>query len=258
MFLGGEMGAWRSAGMMAAACCTVFSLSARADDKVVRLTSLEWPPYTTQAMPHGVSEAVVSSAFSAMGYHLVTDFLPWQRATAMGKAAAQYAGYYPEYKSETLSDCLLSASIGESPLGLVERKDANSQGKRLDDLAGVTIGTVAGYVNDAEFDRRVMDGRLHVEKATDDLTNLRKVAHNRIPAAVIDRNVMQYLISTDQGIAALRDQLTFDGGLLAAKTLHVCFRKDEDGRKMAGLFNEGLRKISVQAVTDSYFRAYMQ
>ncbi|MDR3517971.1 MAG: transporter substrate-binding domain-containing protein [Azospirillaceae bacterium] len=238
----------------------IFSLSGPglAADKTVRLTSLDWPPYTMEAAPHGATEAVARRAFAAMGYTLETDFLPWQRAMAEGKTDKKYVGYYPEYLSDALTDCLFSAPMGDSPLGLVERRDANLMGKTLDDLKTVVIGTVAGYVNDADFDARVRDGRLKVEEAADDITNLRKVAHGRIPAAVIDANVMSYLIAADADLSGRRDTLVFDGTSLENKTLHVCFRKDEDGRKMAEMFNEGLKKIDVKSIVEAALNDHLK
>ncbi|MDR3514472.1 MAG: ABC transporter substrate-binding protein [Azospirillaceae bacterium] len=227
---------------------------AGAAETSVHLASLDWPPYSSEAAPHGASEAVARQAFAAMGYSLQTDFMPWQRATTVGKTDKTYFGYYPEYYSTDLTDCLFSDSMGNSPLGLVERKDANLVGKSLDDLKTVTIGTVSGYVNTAEFDTRAKDGRISVEEADDDITNLRKVAAGRIPAAVIDSNVMAYYLASDADLKAQRGALVFDGSAFENKTLHVCFRKDDEGKKMAEAFNQGLKKIDVKAIMDAYLK----
>lgn len=52
------------------------------------------------------------------------------------------------------------------------------------------IGTVSGYVNIADFDARVVAGRLVTDPAIDDVSNLRKVIAKRVPVSVVDRNVM--------------------------------------------------------------------
>lgn len=226
--------------------------TAAAQDKTVFLASLDWPPYTMESLPHGASEQVARKAFAAMGYTLVTEFFPWQRAVLMGRTDHRFVGYYPEYQSTALKDCVFSAPMGESPLGLLERKDAHLKGKSLDDLKGTPIGVVSGYVNTPEFDSRVQLGQQMVEATTDDTSNMRKVLGGRIPAAVIDKNVMDYLLATQPLLKGHGDVLEFDPAPMAVKTLHVCFRNDEDGKKMAEIFNQGLRHIDVKAIMASY------
>lgn len=116
----------------------VLSTVGWAADTTVRPTSLDWPPYTREATPRGASEEVARRAFAAMGYTLETEFPPWQRATTEGETDKRYLGYYPEYLSDSPTDCLFSAPMGDGPLGLVEREDAALAGKKLDDLASVT------------------------------------------------------------------------------------------------------------------------
>ncbi len=218
--------------------------AALAGEKVVRLTSLDWPPYTSPSASHGVVEQVVRQAFKAMGYTLVTEFFPFNRAVANGLQDPQFAGYYPEYRSQALaSACLFSDSIGGGPLGFAQRKAHPVAWKSLDDLAGVRIGTVLGYVNTNDFDARVKAGRLTVDEAKDDAANLKKLAMGRVDLAVVDRNVMAHLLATDQSLAPMADQVEFHPRLLEDKTLHVCFRPDPQGQALAGVFAEGLRRI---------------
>jgi polar amino acid transport system substrate-binding protein len=75
------MNAWRF-GLVA----LLFGLaagSARADDTLIRLTSLEWPPYVGEAVERqGASIAVVRAAAEAMGYRVEVCFLPWGQQAA--------------------------------------------------------------------------------------------------------------------------------------------------------------------------------
>jgi polar amino acid transport system substrate-binding protein len=67
-----------------------------AADKVVQLTSLDWPPYSSKSLSEqGASVAVAKAAFKAMGYELQVSFYPWSRAIALAKdSSSQYAGYF--------------------------------------------------------------------------------------------------------------------------------------------------------------------
>lgn len=234
---------------------TSLSLPASADDKVVKLTSLEWPPYTGEKLPdQGASVAVAKAAFAAVGYKLEVNFFPWSRAVFLAKQSGSgYAGYFPEYYSDSLkADFVLSEPMGNGPLGFVERKDSPVSWNSLDDLGNFKIGTVQDYINTEEFDKRAADGRLKVEPVPDDTTNLRKVAGKRMPLAVIDKNVMNYLLDNTPELGDAKSVLQFNSKILEDKKLYICFRNDAEGKAMAKLFNEGLAKIDVNAIMAKY------
>lgn len=229
---------------------TAPSPPAWAADRVVRLASLEWPPYTTASDGHGASDAVVRAAFAAVGYKVEIQYIPWQRAMLSvreGKGDAD--GVFPTYAAPERNDfCSWSDPIGQSPVGFVERRDSPIVWNSLADLAPYHLGVVQGYVNTAEFDAMAARGELTVEKATDDASNLRKVLARRVRAAVIDRNVMRYLLSSDPSLHDGLQTLQFNSHLLDNKPIYVCFRKNPSGAVLAGALNDGLKKIDSTAV----------
>lgn len=217
--------------------------------KVVHLYTLEWPPYTTQSDGHGGSDAVVRAAFAAMGYEVDVHYVPWQRAIAGVRHDPSVDGVFPAYQSdERDSYCHWSHTIGQSPVGFAERSDAPISWQTLDDLAPIQLGAVQGFVNTLEFDARVANGALSVEKTTDDAANLRKLLAGRIQAAVIDRNVMRYMMASDPELRGKAAQLRFNAHLLETKPLFVCFRKDPAGAVLAADMDEGLKKIDAATV----------
>lgn len=233
------------------------AFSAAAADKVIKLTSLEWPPYSGEKVAEqGASVAVVRAAAEAMGYKLEVKFYPWNRAVAMAQdAASGFHGYFPEYHSDDVAKTfLLSDPIGSGPLGFVENTAAPVAWSALADLKGKPIGTVDGYVNTAEFDSMTASGALKAEPVTDDLTNVRKVAAGRIPLAVIDKNVLSYMLQTDASLAALKDKLQFNAKLLEDKKLYIAFQRSPAGEEAAKVVNEGLKKIDAAAIAAKFFK----
>jgi len=215
------------------------------------LTSLDWPPYSGKDLPEGgLSVKVARAAFEAMGHDMAVVFLPWQRAVAMGLGEG-YVGYFPEYYSEDLAadSCAFSEPMGSGSLGFVEPVSAPVSWETLDDLADRSIGTVAGYVNTAAFDERVAAGLLTVQTANDDLTNIRKVARGRIEMAVIDANVLDWLLSQNPDLAG---QVQMNDRRLEDKKLYVCFQKSEAGDAAREIFNQGLTKIDVPTLMMSH------
>jgi len=226
-----------------------------AQDKTISLTSLEWPPYTSASLAEqGASSAVAVAAFKAMGYTLKIDFYPWERAVNLAKTDSPYSGYFPEYWSDdNAKDFVYSDPMGVGPLGFVERKDAPVKWKTLDDLKGITIGTVSGYINTTQFDSMAASKVLTVEAVDDDATNIAKVANGRIPLAVIDPNVMRYLLKTDPSLAGYKDQVEFNAKVLEMKKLYVCFKPGAEGQRLSKIFDAGLKKIDVEKVMQDYF-----
>lgn len=226
------------------------ALPAAAQDKVVRLTSLDWPPFSGEALKDkGAAVAVARAAFAAMGYRLEVDFYPWNRAVALVKADGGPDGYFPEYDgAEVRQGFTLSVPLGTSPLGFAERTAAPVAWTTLDDLKAKRIGVVDGYLNTEDLDARIADGRLQAEAAHSDLLNLKKLAAGRIDLAVIDRAVMNDLLRTAPDLKSEASKLRFNAKALEDKSLHIAFRKDARGAEMARLFAEGLKRIDAAVI----------
>ncbi|CAM2952570.1 substrate-binding periplasmic protein [Vibrio neptunius] len=225
----------------------LFSSISTANQKVY-MTSLEWPPYSGADLPeNGYSVAVAREAFSVMGYELVVDFQPWVRAVALATKSEKYVGYFPEYYFDT-TEFVFSDSIGSGPLGFVENTRFPIQWETLSDLTFFKIGVVQGYVNTTEFDDMVETGELQVEASTNDARNIHKVAKGRLDIAVIDPNVLEYLISIDVREDLLRKRLRMNAKLLETKQLYIAFKDQPEGRDIREVFNQGLKKIDIERI----------
>ena len=225
--------------------------------KQIKLTSLDWPPYTGPTLADkGATAAVVKAAFEAAGYSVQIDFFPWERAVAMAKdPGSGYAGYFPEYYSADVGkDFLFSEPVGTGPLGLAQNKEAPISWNTLDDLAKLKVGVVQGYVNTDQFDANVAAKKQNVEAVVSDAQNLNKVAAKRIPVAIIDQNVMTYLLNNDRSLAAAKSKLEFNGKVLEDKKLYICFRKGPQGEEYAKALAEGLKKIDVAAIVKAHLK----
>lgn len=234
------------------------SVSFARETKVVRLSSLEWPPYSGARLDgDGVSSIIVREAFASMGYALQIEFLPWRRAVDAALHDPQTAGYFPEYVSEGVKDeFVCSDRIGSSPLGFVHRSGEFPEWRRLEDLKGFPIGVVGGYVNSEEFDDLVRRKELTVAPVNDDFTNIRKVANGRISMAVIDKNAMHFMLKYDLRLREHERDVQFHDRLLAYRGLYVCFRKGDDGSRLVRILNEGLRRINAPKMEMRLLKPY--
>lgn len=240
----------RNMGVMLAWGLVGLGALAQSDQKTLRLSSLEWPPYAGPALQgQGASVVVAKEAFKAMGYALEVDFFPWSQAVSKAKSDAQYQGYFPEYWSDEVNanfHCV--GSIGEGPLAFAQRKDKPIAWKSLDDLAKLPIGVVQDYVNTDEFDKRVAQKRLMVDVSLTDTSNLLKLELNRIDLAVIDSNVFEYLRQSIPQLKRAQGSLELNPKILEVKKLYICFKKNPQGVRLGKILSEGLRKINVNAL----------
>ena len=223
---------------------TILSASVMAES--VNLASLDWPPYTGAKLAgQGISAQVVTAVFAKAGIDSKFKFLPWQRAVDTARSDASFVGYFPEY-ADPSSPCLFSEPIGHGPLGFAEQSGKPIGWSTLGDLKSNKIGVVAGYVNTAEFDRMVAAGELKADIATSDELNLLKLANGRFDLAVVDQNVMQYLLQTSPKLKPLAAKLQFNSKLLEDKSLHVCFTNSPAGKQALAQFNAALKQVDIQ------------
>ena len=241
-------------------CSILFALAATplfAQDKTVVVSTLDWPPYTGSDLPNGgATTEVVRQAFKAAGYDVSVVFRPWKRAIdSASKATDEVVAYFPGYHCNHQEGFTGSQPIGQGPLGFAENTEAPITWTNVDSLGDqqLKIGTVLGYANTDEFDKKVGTGWIIAIPSNDDLTNLKKLSRKRIDAVVIDKFVLEYLKATEASLKSARDSLQFDERPLEDKTLYLCFRDDDTGRGVRDIFDAGLAKIDPESIVDTYF-----
>ncbi|MDX1678648.1 transporter substrate-binding domain-containing protein [Arsukibacterium sp.] len=211
---------------------------------VIYLASLEWPPYTGQQLADGGKTAkLVRHIFEQMGYQVVIEFLPWSRAVKLSTGTQpQYLAYFPEYPLAH-ADLKLSGCIGYSHVGLAEHKAAPLQLNSTADLKNYRLGVVQDYINTTTIDRMIRDELLMVETSLNDKQNLLRLAHRRLDAAVIDYDVMRYLIATEPELAPFSASLQFNHSEYEMKTMHMAVNIHHPLAALLTEFNNTLNEL---------------
>ncbi len=244
-------------GLAVLALMLPLNLAGTANAEPLGISTLEWPPYTSQSLPRGgVTTALVQAAFAAAGMDVDVTYLPWKRAISTAKNDAGVVAYFPGYHCRHVNGFTASDPIGNGPLGFAENVNTPITWESIDDLGErkLKIGTVLGYANTEEFDEKAGTGWIRAIPANNDVINLRKLMLERIDLAVIDKLVMSYLLATEPTLKEGADKLAFNSRVLAEKTLYLCFLDDENGRALRDRFNAGLATIDVQKIVDAYFK----
>jgi len=231
---------------------TMGSGFAQSDSKLIRLATLEWPPFTGLLMPkEGVSTYIASTVAKAAGFRLLSASYEWTKAVELGEKSPEFEGYFPEYFSkERESACHLSKSIGNSVLGIATLKNSPIKWAKLSDLESYRLGVVDGYLNGEEFDAAIKDKRQSVDVAPSDAANIAKLRAGKIRGIVVDKNVLDYTLFK------LKDSGTvvFSRRPIAKLTLHVCFKRTATGLAMRDAFDRALQRTDLDKLEAEYFQ----
>jgi len=235
--------------------------AAPAAAETVTLATLTWPPYTGRELPAGGAVTdVVKRVFAKAGHETRVVYRPWNRAIVKAKRPDNgVVGYYPGYhcRHDPSASFHRSGVLGIRPIGFAKRDDAPFSWSDLEDLEGFRIGTVVGYANTRAFDRKAEAQELWTIPAQSDRANLRKLTKGLLNYAVIDRNVLSYLMSTDPKLREHRGEITMAETPLGEMPLFVCFRDSERGRRLLRTFNETLGKLEAREMLKARMKELM-
>jgi polar amino acid transport system substrate-binding protein len=233
----------------------VASLPAFAAEKW-KVTSLDWQPFSGKALPEGgAGIAVLRAALKAEGLDLEVEFYPWTRAIDTAKEPG-YAGFYPAWPEDVGEGFSGSPVLFKSPVGFVEPKAKPLVWSKLDDLKGKKIGTVQDYGNTPEFMKLVKSGVIKTEVVPDDLTNIKKVAGERLDGAFIDLNNLSYFLKNDA--KNLASQVQANGKVLDTKDLVLGVNNSFTNKKAKAILASGIAKINAEKIIKDYMDKYMK
>ncbi|WP_295954790.1 transporter substrate-binding domain-containing protein [Rhodoferax sp.] len=239
---------------LALGMCTTVHCQAATDAGLIRLATLEWPPYNGQLLPHGgLSGYITSVVAKAAGYRLLTTSFEWGTTVRKGKQDPFFDGYFPEYYSkERALACYLSQSIGNSVLGLATLRTAPIYWTAITDLAPYRLGVVDGYLNGEVLDQAIQDRRQAVETGASDAVNIQKLRTGKLRGIVVDKNVFRYTLQHAGGSGTM----VLNTRPIAQLSLHVCFRRTATGLLMRNTFDTALQQQNLVQLENTYFKMF--
>jgi polar amino acid transport system substrate-binding protein len=228
------------------------SVTVNAAEKIT-LSTLDWEPYIGKEIKNnGYVAVLVKEAFRRGGLEADFQFDRWSRVVGLAKSG-QVDGYFPEYFSESVKAyAVFSDPFPGGPIGFFKLKRKDISFNRLEDLKGLKIGTVKGYVNTKEFDAA---DYLNKDAVKDDLTNFKKLAAGRLDLVVADKFVGLNLIKKHMPDKA--GQIEFMAKFLEEKDLFVCIsNKVANADAKVQAFNAGLKQMKADGTIDKILTEY--
>jgi polar amino acid transport system substrate-binding protein len=227
---------------------------AQTDVGLIRLATLEWPPYNGLLLPQGgLSTHITSVVAKAAGYRLLSASFDWATAVQKGETDPHFDGYFPEYYSkEREQACHLSQSIGSSMLGLATLRSNPINWSAVADLTPYRLGVVDGYLNGEALDQAIQSQQQPVETVVSDAINIQKLRTGKVRGIVVDKNVLNYTLSRTGGA----EQILFNPRPIAQLSLHVCFKRSPAGLRMRDAFDAALKLQNPVQLESKYFSRF--
>lgn len=203
--------------------CIFLVVIKNSDGRVIKIASLEWPPFTCALCPEsGITIPIIKSILEENGDTLETQFVPWSRAIKMvneGKSDLLWPAWASDVFGESLE---LTVPIFQSPLIVAVRKESKMEVEKIEDLLRYRVGVVQDYGYFPELLKLIKSNPKKFETVTKDVMNVEKLKKKRIDAIIIDQYNLFYLDPKHQ-LKILPDSLKILPLMLAGKKENVAY-----------------------------------
>lgn len=220
-------------------CLLLVCLSCSAQAERLRVVSDDWAPYIYEhnGQPQGIEYEVASEVFKRLGVQVDWEFMPWKRCLAMVEQG-QADGVLGIFQNDARKVFMV---FPDEPLSAVEfvllgRRGQHRAVNRLEDLAGLTIGTSPGYDYGAAFSQSTLFKR---EPAPTHEANFGKLMLGRIDLLVTDSRVGRYL-RRQMGLQQQTEQLPL---LIDRQNQYLGLARKPGREQLARSFADELRRF---------------
>ncbi|WP_438280130.1 substrate-binding periplasmic protein [Pseudomonas alabamensis] len=214
-------------------------LSTVAHAERVRIVSDDWAPYVhlQAGQPAGVHQRLVDEVFHRLGIEVDWQFMPWRRCLAMVEQG-QADGILDVLRTPARERYLVYAPepLSQVEFVLFQSRERPHPAQRLEDLAGLSIGTSPDYDYGEAFNTSTL---FRQETAQTHEANFGKLLRGRIDMLVTDRRVGHYLIQ-QMGIADSVEMLPL---LIHRRPQYLALGRRPGAERLAQRFAEALQRV---------------
>ena len=230
------------------------SFSVYADNKEIKLVTLEWEPYVGPNLKkQGFISELIRIALKKEGYTLKLEFMPWARALEQAEKSIDGVDeIMPKYYDKSILDKFIySDSFFESTDGFYIKKSdknkinykyyKNDLNKTYDLLKIFKFGICRGYKNEDIFDSR--NDLVKIDSTSDEL-NLINLVLGKVDLVFTDKSVAKFHIRNNQTLVDNLNNLEFLEPEIAKHQLFIAFsKKSKDIELKVKAFNKGLKSL---------------
>jgi polar amino acid transport system substrate-binding protein len=232
-------------------CVALILLSLVVQAEPVKLANGEWPPYQSQQLKHGgyISQ-FTKEAFAAAGYEVEYAYLPWKRGYEEAKAGIFDGSIIWSKNAERAKDFWFSDPIFELSTSLFQRIDMEYDIQSVDDLVGLELGGMIGYIYGTEELENA--GLIEIQRNTSTQANFKKLMLGRLDIALESTDVGHELVQ-QMGIS---DRVKAHPTTINHRDYYLIISKNSPrAQELLDAFNRGMDKLKAQGKLKAYREA---
>lgn len=216
-------------------------------------STLEWAPFTGAKLQNGgIATDIVTKVFKKAGYDLSVAYVPWARALEQTKSGESEVLVGVWYNKERAEQYVMSAPFLHNRIVFIQSKGDNFEFQGLDSLKGKNVGVIRDYSYSKDF--TAANGFKKVA-ASNLVSNLKKLAANRIELTLEDEIVARYTIN--EKLPKLKDKFTFSSNALGEEALHIAIRRGHpQGQQLIEAFNQALVAMKTDGSYDAILKSH--
>ena len=224
-----------------AAWSSVYSHVATAEQSVLRLTTGDWPPFTSQDAQHGgVASQIVREAFALVDVEVELKFYPWARALKLAQSGRWDGSLVWFETPERLEEFFFSDPVAEARTHFFHLRETAFDWEEYSDLAQHRVGGTVAYSYGHSFDEAEAAGTFQTLRASSDEASLNNLLRGRIDVfpgeLLVTRHQLKRLFPPDVAAMFIHHPRSID-----EQSLHLMLSRDVDGMEaMVDRFKRGL------------------
>ena len=248
--------------VMSLSLCILAPLQAYAEDKVVRLCTLIYPPYIyleegpKEEKVTGMAFDIVSEAFESQGYRMTVDLMPWSRVLTSAKKG-KFDGVLMLFKTEERQTYLMYSQEVLLPeiVAFFKHKDLPVPfDGSFESIEHLRVSIVDKIWYGEKFDEAIKSGSLtHLRRVSSFEEALTMLEARRTDlVATSNRDVIYQTIA---GMPELKNIVEVTPHIDALPS-YMAFTKKRDMTAVRDAFDAGIQQMKIRTVRRDYSIVY--
>lgn len=228
-----------------------------ANDPLLRLATLEYPPYITNTDQgaQGLAVDIVKTAFSRIGRSIRIEFYPIARGQAR-LLSGEADGFFSIKKTPEREQHMLFSQVplmSQDYVIFIHRSSSWRFTGTFDSLADARIGIVMATSYGSRFDSAIQAGKFSkLDKVADHEANFRKLIAHRVDAVICSRLVGFYYLKLLNGL----NEVEVSGPPVETTVSYLAFTLKKDYTVLSRQFDKSLESMERDGTVRRLTKAY--
>lgn len=233
---------------------TLTMVSTALAEETLKIGVGDWSPYLDKDLKHqGVAARIISTAFEAAGYKVNIVMFPWARAFEEAKEGLLDGTAVWLKKPERELDFYFSDEVVEEQHVFFHLNTEKFTWNNVADIQNKLLGGLFNFSYGPEIDKAIADGKLKIDRVTEDKINFRKLIAGRIALYPQEVNVgLSVLLK--EFTPEEREKVTFnEKQFMKSPSYLLMSKKNPVNEKRILQFNQALKAMREKGIIAEYF-----